>query len=106
MAKSVSKSKELHYSKYKTAKIFETNRKRKLLKLIKQQPNNEQLTAALSNMRSQRSTPKVPKWSHTAKADAKMFADFKRQAPSQSKGTKALVMPVQPFSLGARARFL
>lgn len=103
MAKSRSKSQEAHYARYKSAKTFETNRKRKLERLIKLQPNNLQLQAALKSIRSPRSTPKVSKWSHTAIADAKMFAAFKKQGPSQPKGTKPLVMHKQPFSFAARA---
>ena len=106
MAKTLSKSRELQYARYKNSKIFEANRKRKLLKLIKQQPNNEQLVTAFSSIRSPRSAPKVPKWSHTSKADAFMFATFKKQPPSQPKGARLLVMPVQPFSIGARARYV
>ena len=99
MAKSSSKSKELHYAQYKTAKTFEANKKRKLSKLLKKNPNNLQLVKALSGIRNPRSAPKVPKWSHTAKADAQMFASFKKAKPGQL----VAAMPKQPFSLAARA---
>ena len=78
MAKARSKAQEGHYAKYKTSNRFATNRARKLAKLIKLQPNNEQLPKALADMRSQRKAPLVSKWSHTAISDAKLFALFKK----------------------------
>jgi len=100
MAKARSKTQEGNYSKYKTSNRFAANRARKLAKLIKEQPNNEQLPLALKNMRGPRKAPLVPKWSHTAISDAKMYADFK-------KGNDALKLPevsnYQMFRLSMRA---
>jgi hypothetical protein len=105
MAKTRSKTQEGHYAKYKTSNRFATNRARKLAKLIKLQPNNEQLPMALKDMRKARSTPLVPKWSHTAISDAKMFADFKKgndALESAMKKAKPVSMH-QMFNLGMRA---
>ena len=79
MAKTRSKSQGLLYASYKASNRQAVNRKRKLLKLQKQQPNNEQITAALANIRYRRHTPNTPHWSHTAKHYAQMFKQFKKQ---------------------------
>lgn len=102
MAISRSKSKEMYFTKYKTSKTFEVNKKRKLLKLLKLQPNNLQIPAALACIRSPRGAPKVPKWSHTAIRDTMLAASFKKA----KQGQVILPMPTQPFSLGVRARGL
>lgn len=104
MAKTRSKTQEGHYAKYKTSNRFTTNRARKLAKLIKLQPNNEQLPMALKDMRKARSAPLVPKWSHTAISDAKMFADFKKGNDALDAAMKKVKTSVyQMFSLGVRA---
>lgn len=104
MAKSRSKTQEGNYSKYKTSNRFAINRARKLAKLIKEQPNNEQLPLALKDMRNPRSTPKVPKWSHTAINDAKMFADFNKGNDALEADMKKVKFSAyQMFNLAQRA---
>jgi hypothetical protein len=56
---------------------IETNRKRRLTRTLKQQPNNEQVKIALSENRGhKRKTPKNPFWSHTMIREAKLFKEF------------------------------
>lgn len=59
MAKTRSRHQKDLYASYKSQNRFATNRKRKLLKLQKQQPNNEQITEALKNIKYRRKTPGV-----------------------------------------------
>lgn len=56
---------------------IEANRKRRLTRTLKQQPNNEQVQLALSEPRGhKRKTPKNPYWSHTMIREAKLFKEF------------------------------
>lgn len=65
--KKTSKSDEAYHTRYKQQNVFATNRKRKLERLIKEQPNNLQLPLALKNVGHQRrDTPKKETWSATA----------------------------------------
>jgi hypothetical protein len=59
---------------------MEANRKRKLLKLLKQQPNNEQIKDALTNIKYRRKTPKTKEWSKTDIHTAKLFKLFTGRA--------------------------
>lgn len=71
--KRTSASRKAYYAAYKSMNKYATNRKRKLLKLKKEQPNNTQITAALNNIHYRRSTPKSPVWNSTKKATAALF---------------------------------
>lgn len=64
----------------KSAGTVEANRKRKLLKLLKQQPNNEQIKDALVNIKYRRKTPKNKEWSKTDIQTAKLFKLFTGRA--------------------------
>lgn len=75
-AHKTSKSNEGYFAKYKTNNTFQKNRRIKLERLIKQQPNNEQLNKALADMRARRTTPKVPYWSHQMIRTATLFKLF------------------------------
>jgi hypothetical protein len=56
---------------------IEANRKRRLTRTLKQQPNNEQVKVALTENRGhKRKTPKNPYWSHTMIREAKLFKEF------------------------------
>ncbi len=77
MARSVSKTRQNAYASYKSSQKWKQNRERKLLKLIKQHPNNLQLQKALDNISYRRGTPKAPRWSHSAKAKAQLLNEFK-----------------------------
>lgn len=64
----------------KSAGTMEANRKRKLLKLLKEQPNNEQIKDALTNIKYRRKTPKTQEWSKTDIQTAKLFKMFTGRA--------------------------
>lgn len=56
---------------------IEANRKRRLARTLKEQPNNEQVQLALNDSRGhKRKTPKNPYWSHTMIREAKLFKEF------------------------------
>lgn len=59
---------------------MEANRKEKLLRLLKQQPNNEQIKDALTNIKYRRKTPKNQEWSKTDIKTAKLFKAFTGRA--------------------------
>ena len=69
-------SKETQASTYKTNKSWETNRRRKLERTLKAQPNNEQVKAALKDIRYRRKTPGVHGWSASQIAIAKLYKEF------------------------------
>jgi hypothetical protein len=77
MAKSGSKSQDGYYSSYKASSKWLSNRKRRLEKLLKTQPNNEQIKDALKNLKYRRKTP-VGKsiWSHSNIRLARLFKLF------------------------------
>jgi hypothetical protein len=96
------------------------NRKRKLLKQIKLQPNNANLPLALGNIYYRRKKPNKPMWSHSNIALAKLFKLFngrvdpgifssnpKVQAAAIAKPSTKLFDNLPQgkvdFSLGARA---
>lgn len=76
MAKSPSKSKQNYAAVYKSSSRWQSNRKRKLLKQLKLQPDNEQVKLALENITYRRKTPKAQEWSKTAIQIAKLFKLF------------------------------
>ena len=98
----------------------QANRKRRLLKLLKSQPNNKQLQNAVLETGQVRKKPTTPQWSHGAIRLAKLFKWFRGSAPKElfSNNPKvqqaALSMPSTKqfhnlpqgkvdFSIGARA---
>ena len=98
----------------------QSNRKRRLQQLLKQQPNNKQIEAALAENGTVRKKPNTPQWSHGNIRLAKLFKYFRGSAPKElfSSNPKvqqaALAMPSTKqflnlpqgkvdFSLGARA---
>jgi len=55
----------------------EANRKRRLERTLKAQPNNKQVQVALSEGRGhKRKTPNNPFWSHTMIREARLFKEF------------------------------
>lgn len=58
----------------------QANRKRRLERTVKQQPNNQQLVRALGEVGRQRKTPTNPQWSHSAIRIAKLFKEFTGRA--------------------------
>ena len=73
MAKGRSKQQKGRYGAYKTAQTWATNRRARLEKTAKAQPNNEQVTAALKNISYRRHTPKTQVWSSTMRRTAQLF---------------------------------
>lgn len=76
MAKSKSKTAVAASSVYKSTRRWETNRKLRLERTIRNQPNNEQAKAALKGMVYRRKTPKTQEWSASWIATAKLFKLF------------------------------
>lgn len=102
MAKGSSKGRQANYAQYKSENRFAANRKRKLLKLQKEQPNNEQIVEALKNIRYRRKTPNTSVWSHTRSNYAEMLGMYHK------KHKEPKMLPKQEhkmFSLAARAHF-
>ncbi len=64
----------------KGAGTAEANRKTKLLKLLRQQPNNKQIETALANIKYRRKTPKTQEWSKTDIRLAQLFKEFTGRA--------------------------
>ena len=70
------KSAENQAATYKTQKRWESNRRKKLERQLKIQPNNEQVKKAMSNIYYRRKTPVVPQWSSTTRQMAKIIKLF------------------------------
>ena len=98
----------------------QANRKRRLQRTLKTQPNNKQVQNALLEIGRQRKSPVTVQWSHTAIRLAKLFKEFAGRAPKElfssnpkvqqaamsAPSTKQfLKLPLGKvdFSLGARA---
>jgi len=73
--KTSSKSNQEHYKNYR----YESNRQKRLEKLAKEQPNNEQIQAALKNIHYRRKKPKMKQWSPEKRELAHMNRICKRQ---------------------------
>lgn len=58
----------------------QANRKRRLERTLKQQPNNQQVVRALQDVGNTRKAPKTPQWSHSAIRLAKLFKLFTGRA--------------------------
>jgi hypothetical protein len=118
---SVSKSKQAYSALYKSSTRWATNRKIKLTRILKQQPNNEQIKDALANIKYRRHTPTTKTvWSHSNIRIAKLFKEFTGRASadlfSSNPKVQASALSYRPdtdkwkiiegkvnFSLGARA---
>ena len=61
----------------------QANRKRRLERTLKAQPNNTQVQNALLEVGRQRKAPVTPQWSHTAIRLAKLFKEFTGRAPKE-----------------------
>lgn len=81
MAIKVSKNRQNTYAAYKASMKWKTNREAKLRKLIKQNPNNMELVAALKNVSYRRKTPKASFWSHSMKRTAEVLKQFCGRCP-------------------------
>lgn len=76
MANKTSKSQEGYYARYKANKVWETNRKKRLARALKQQPNNLQIKAAMGGMVYRRKTPTTRVWSASWVRIAKLFKEI------------------------------
>jgi len=120
-----SKSAENQAALYKSSKRWESNRRKKLERQLKLQPNNEQVKKALSNIYYRRKTPTVREWNSSTRQLAKIIklftGRFDRDILSSNKDVasvalqKAASKPDQQknkvqvadknfFSIGARLR--
>lgn len=81
MAAKSSKSREGYYSAYKASNKWKTNRERRLLKLLKEQPNNKDIPEALANLKYRRKTPKTRMWSKSSKRLAQLIKQFTGSCP-------------------------
>ena len=61
----------------------QANRKRRLQRTLKAQPNNLQVQNALQENGRQRKAPTTPQWSHSAIRLAKLFKYFSGRAPKE-----------------------
>lgn len=61
---------------YKSSNRELTNRKKKLEKQAKLQPNNTKVTEALKDIHRRRHTPKNPFWSASKRRTARLFKEF------------------------------
>lgn len=61
----------------------QANRKRRLQKLLKSQPNNTQLQNAVLEVGRQRKAPVTKQWSHSNIRLAKLFKEFTGRAPKE-----------------------
>ena len=73
--KKSSKSNQEHYKNYR----YESNREARLERLLRQQPNNEQLKAAIKNIHYRRQKPKSRQWTPEKRELAHMNRICKRQ---------------------------
>ena len=76
MGQKTSKGQEGYYASYKSSGKHAKNRKAKLERLLKQQPNNEQIKNALKDIHYRRKTPNTPFWSHSMIRQAKLLKEF------------------------------
>lgn len=119
MAKSQSKSKQNYSALYKSTNRWKSNRKLKLERQLKLQPNNEQVKRALLDINYRRKKPSTSEWSKTNIAISKLFKMFRGHAGKElfsanpktqaaalaEPSRKQLKLPTGKvdFSLGARA---
>lgn len=78
MAKTRSKHQKELYASYKSSKRMESNRKRKLERALKKNPENEQIVQALKNIGYRRKTPTTSHWSHQKIAEVMLNKSFKK----------------------------
>lgn len=119
-AKRAGKSYQGYYASYKSTSRWRLNRERRLNKLLKQQPDNEEIKLAIKNIAYRRTNRQGKSiWSKTNIHTARLFKLFCGQAPhslfSSNQKTQAdalsIRMKSQPtpqqgkvnFSLAARA---
>ena len=75
-ASKTSKGQEGYYARYKSGGVHAKNRRTKLARLLKQQPENVQIQNAIKDINYRRKTPGANTWSHSGIALAKVFKEF------------------------------
>ena len=96
-----SKSAEAYSARYKTSG-FAANRKKKLSRLLKQQPNNEQIKLALTDIHYRRKTPNTKTWSASAKRATDLVSNWCNDPKPWPTDT---IVAKRMFSLKARITF-
>jgi CHASE3 domain sensor protein len=76
MAIKTSKGREAYYSNYKAQNKQAKNRKAKLERLLKKDPDNEQVREALANVKYRRKTPTNPFWTSSKRKTATILKEF------------------------------
>lgn len=107
--KRTGKGHALRYTAYKQANKYAANRKRRLLRALKKNPENAQIETAIKDVVYRRSTPTNRHWSATKRQLAILFKEFtgrfdsnilsnneKVAAPAlMSKGWKSVTKPAE-----------
>lgn len=75
-ASKTSKSQTAYYARYKASRVWESNRKARLERALKAQPENEQIKRALKNIVYRRKTPNTRTWSASWIRTAKIIKEF------------------------------
>lgn len=75
-ASKTSKGQEGYYARYKSGGVHAKNRKIKLARQLKLQPENVQVQNAIKDINYRRKTPGANTWSHSGIALAKVFKEF------------------------------
>ncbi len=82
MAKTTSKSKTAYYASYKSSTRWAANRKKRLARALKEQPNNaEQIQLAMADVKYRRRTPTNTMWKASQKRIAQLFKEVAGQCP-------------------------
>ena len=109
MANKSGTGKQAQAANYKSAKRWETNRMRKLLRAQKRNPNNPQIETALKNIHYRRKTPTSPMWTSSRRRLAVLMKEFKGVchpeifSTNEKVSVPALNLP-GPFSVATKAK--
>jgi cation diffusion facilitator CzcD-associated flavoprotein CzcO len=69
-----------YYQTYASRSKWASNRKAKLERALKRNPNNEQIKEALGNISYRRKNPKTKMWPHSRRAEAQLIKSFTGRA--------------------------
>lgn len=81
----------------------QANRKRRLLKTQKQQPNNKQIEQALLQDKAPRKAPKTPQWSHSMIYLAKLYKEFGSPANKELFSNNPKVQQAAQLTYGSKS---
>jgi hypothetical protein len=111
MANKTSKGQEGYYARYKSSGIYTKNRKRRLERALKRNPENEQIKDALKDIGYRRKKPNTQMWSSSARRQAQLLREMRAVGNVASNTKQAKPHPHEvfsikhPFSIGARTGF-